>query len=195
VKLFAKKTALLIIDMVSDFQFEDGRRVARAALSAARNIRLLRQRAVSGGVSNLFVNDNLGHWKSDFRQLIGRCSAPRCLGSPILKLLEPGPEDFYVLKPTHAGFFGTPLDRLLSQCATESLILTGISAHQCILFTANEAYLRDYRLVIPPDCIAAKTSRYRRYALEYFRTVLHADTPLSTEITFARNGRRQRHQR
>ena len=87
---------------------------------------------------------------------------------------------------THAGFYGTPLDHLLEQLGAETLVLTGISAHQCILFTANEAYLRQYKLVIPSDCVAAKTSRQKQFALEYFKSVLHADTRPSPQIEFRR---------
>jgi nicotinamidase-related amidase len=177
--------------MVSDFRFEDGARVARAALPAARRIRELRSRAAAGGASSIFVNDNLGQWHSDFRQLIERCGQSGCAGAPILRQLAPGPEDYYVLKPTHAGFFGTPLEHLLKGLRARTLVLTGISAHQCILFTANEAYLRDYRLIIPRDCTAAKTPRWHRLALEYFQTVVHADTSPAARITFskARRGR------
>ncbi len=172
--------------MVSDFRFEDGAQVARAALPAARRIRELRSRAAAAGASSIFVNDNLGQWRSDFRQLIERCRQSGCTGAPILRVLAPSPVDYYVLKPTHAGFFGTPLEHLLKGLQARTLILTGISAHQCILFTANEAYLRDYRLIIPWDCIAAKTARWRRLALDYFQTVLHADTSPAARITFSK---------
>ncbi len=182
-------TVLLIIGMVSDFRFEDGAKVAGAALPAAHRIRELRSRAAAAGASSMFVNDNLGQWRSDFRQLIERCRRNDCAGAPILRALAPGAEDYYVLKPTHAGFFGTPLAHLLQGLQAQTLILTGISAHQCILFTANEAYLRDYRLIIPRDCIAAKTPRWRRLALEYFQTVLHADTSPAARITFAKKRR------
>jgi nicotinamidase-related amidase len=87
-------------------------------------------------------------------------------------LLEPTATDYFVLKPTHAGFYGTMLERLLEELKVRTLVLTGISAHQCILFTANEAYIR---LIIPRDCVASKTLSQRAFALRYFTSVLHAD--------------------
>jgi nicotinamidase-related amidase len=189
--LAAKNTALLIIDLISDFCFEDGTRIARAALPAAQRLSALRERAQRARVPNVFVNDHLGRWKSDFRQLVSRCGRASCLGAPIVELLSPGAHDYFVLKPTHAGFFGTPLDRLLQELGTKTLILTGISAHQCILFTANEAYLRDFRLVIPRDCVAAKTERQRQFALEYFQSVLHADIRASSALRFSRHVQRR----
>jgi nicotinamidase-related amidase len=178
------KAALLIIDMISDFKFEDGAAVARAALPAARKIQRLRTVAAARGAAVLFVNDNLGHWHSDFRQMLARCRAEGCIGAAIIAALQPSASDYFVLKPTHAGFYGTPLDHLLEQLGVETLILTGISAHQCILFTANEAYLRQYKLVIPSDCVAAKSSRQKQFALQYFKSVLHADTRPSPQIDF-----------
>jgi nicotinamidase-related amidase len=157
------------------------------ALAAARKIASLRTKALRAGVPSVFVNDHFGRWKSDFRQLVSRCSRTDCLGAPILDLLAPTASDYFVLKPTHAGFFGTPLDRLLAELGSEQLVLTGISAHQCVLFTANEAYLRDFELIIPRDCVASKTNRQRRFALEYFESVLHAGITASTSIRFVKS--------
>jgi nicotinamidase-related amidase len=70
-------------------------------------------------------------------------AAPRSLGAPIVKLLRPTADDYFVLKPTPTGFYGTTLERLLQELRVKRLIMTGISVHQCVLFTANEAYLRD----------------------------------------------------
>ncbi len=183
-----QRAALLIIDMISDFEFEDGLALAQAALPAARKIAKLRALAAAKDVPTLFVNDNLGHWRSDFRQMLNHCRADGCRGAPIIDALKPTSSDYFVLKPTYAGFYGTPLDRLLDKLDATTLVLTGISAHQCILFTANEAYLRDYKLVIPRDCVAAKTARQTRFAIEYFDTVLRADTRASAAIGFRRSG-------
>jgi nicotinamidase-related amidase len=184
VRLPANSTALIIIDLISDFRFEDGRAIARQALPAARRISALKARAAAARVPSLYVNDNWGRWRSDFRDLVMRCRAKDCLGAPILEILAPAAADYSVLKPTHAGFFGTPLEHLLSKLGVRTLIMTGISAHQCVLFTANEAFLRNYRLVIPRDCVASKTARQRQFAMDYFSTVLHASTPLSRALSF-----------
>jgi nicotinamidase-related amidase len=116
--------------------------------------------------------------------MVVRCGHPRSLGAPIVKLLQPTADDYFVLKPTHAGFYGTTLERLLQELRVKGLIMTGISAHQCVLFTANEAYLREFELIIPRDCIASKTAPQRQLALTYFKSVLHADVRASAHWTF-----------
>lgn len=183
-RLKTSETALLIIDLITDFGFEDGRRIAAAAIPAARRIAHLRHRARQSGVATIFVNDNQQHWKCDFREMVVRCGHPRSLGAPIVKLLQPTADDYFVLKPTHAGFYGTTLERLLQELRVKGLIMTGISAHQCVLFTANEAYLREFELIIPRDCIASKTAPQRQLALTYFKSVLHADVRASAHWTF-----------
>jgi nicotinamidase-related amidase len=56
-----------------------------------------------------------------------------------------------------------------------TVILTGLAANICILFTANDAYMRDYHLVVPADCVASNTEEENRNALAQMRKVLKAD--------------------
>ena len=179
-------TVLLIIDLISDFDFPDGERIFKAALPVARAIRRLKARADRADIATIYVNDNFGRWRSDFRQLVRRCSSPSVKGRPIVELLHPRSEDYFVLKPTHAGFFGTALECLLKELRTVRLIVTGIPAHQCILFTANEAYLRGYNLIIPRDCVGSQKPQQKKFALDYFQSVLQADIRPSRTLRLSR---------
>src|SRR5215203_3624728 len=138
------EVALLIIDMISDFEFTQGEKLLRTALPAARNIVRLKKRASGARIPTIYVNDNFGQWRSDFRQLVDRCLREKVRGEPIVRLLMPGDDDYFVLKPANSGFFATPLQTLLQLIGAETLILTGVSSHQCILFTAADAYVRNY---------------------------------------------------
>ncbi|MGP0064143.1 MAG: cysteine hydrolase family protein [Isosphaeraceae bacterium] len=44
-----------------------------------------------------------------------------------------------MLKPKHSGFFSTTLDVLLDDLGAKTLVLTGMAANICVLFTANDA--------------------------------------------------------
>ena len=178
--------ALLILDMVSDFRFEDGAAIARAALPVARRIARLAGRARKSRVPVIFVNDNLGRWRSDFPAIVRHCARAGSRGAPLLAVLEPQRQDYGILKPKHSGFYATPLATLLEYLGAKTLVLTGASTHQCVLFTANDAYVRDYRLWIPADCVASKTRSQTRLAARYFRSVLGADMRPSTRIRFAK---------
>jgi len=111
----------------------------------------------------------------------------RCLGSPVrgrpvVQLLAPDKEDYFVIKPKHSAFFATPLDTLLDYLRARTLILTGIGTDLCVLFTANDAYMRDFQLVVPPDCVAAIDPNEGDHVLGRMHTILEADTRPSTDL-------------
>jgi nicotinamidase-related amidase len=146
--------ALLIIDMISDLDFPGGSELREHALAAAGRIAALKARAHEAGVPVLYVNDNFGRWRSDFRQLVAH-ALDDTPGTAIARRLAPGPEDYFVLKPKHSGFYATPLELLLSYLGARTLILTGVCTEACVYFTAEEAYVREFGLVVPPDGVAS----------------------------------------
>lgn len=110
-------------------------------------------------------------------------------GKAVVELLQPGLEDYFVLKPKHSGFFATTLDILLKYLGVRTVVLAGFATNICVLFTANDAYMRDYRLFIPGDCVAANTEEANRYALEQMRTA-RADVTESVPSTQSLDRRR-----
>ena len=44
-------------------------------------------------------------------------------------------------------------------------ILAGIAGNICVLFTANDAYMREFRIFAPADCIVSNTPEENAYAL------------------------------
>jgi nicotinamidase-related amidase len=61
-------------------------------------------------------------------------------------------------------------------------ILTGLATNNCVLFTANDASMRDYSLIVPSDCVASNTDIENRHALEQIEKILKADIRPSTEL-------------
>jgi nicotinamidase-related amidase len=176
------KRALLLLDLISEFKFEDWRQVRAAAQRIAPRISRLKARAHAAKVPVIYVNDTAGRWESDQTSFIARCLAEKARGREIVRCLEPLPQDYFIFKPKHSGFYATPLAELLETLATKELILTGLTSHQCVLFTAMDAYVRDYKLIVPPDCIGAATSTETRHALFVLKEALRATTPLSRSI-------------
>ena len=136
-------TCLLIIDMINEFSFEDADKMFPAIL-ATRNELRSSSVASDSRTSVIYVNDNFGQWRSDFRKLVARCLEEPCRGKEITKQLHPDEDDYFVLKPKHSAFYATPLELLLSVLETRRLILTGIAGNSCILYTAADAYMRDF---------------------------------------------------
>jgi nicotinamidase-related amidase len=180
------RVALLVIDMINAFDFEGAEALLPRALSAAKAIAALAGRARGAGVPVVYVNDNFGRWRSDFRSILDHALADGCAGKPIAELLRPAQADYFVLKPKHSGFQFTTLDVLLEHLGAQTLILTGVAGNFCVLFTAHDAYMRDYRLVVPSDCVASQSEADDRYALEHMAKVTKADIRPSAEIELRR---------
>jgi nicotinamidase-related amidase len=154
--------ALVLIDVINDLEFPEADQLLEHALPMARRIAELARRAREADVPVIYVNDNFGRWRSDLSTTVEHCLADGCRGRPIVELLRPEADDYFVLKPKHSGFFSTTLDLLLR--------------------TANDAYLRDYHIVVPADCTASNTAEENRHALAQMQRVLKADTHDSTEL-------------
>jgi nicotinamidase-related amidase len=182
------EVALLLVDAINDFDFPAAQKLLRFALPAARRIAALKQRLAKQGIPIIYVNDNFGRWRSDFKSQIERCTADTSRGAEIAKLLLPNPEDYFVLKPRHSGFFASSLEILLSSLGVKKLIITGFAADICVLFTANDAFMRGYDLVVPADCVASETVPARKSASGQMKRFLHADIRPSSQIRIVAPG-------
>ena len=178
--------ALLLIDWINDLEFDAGEKLLPQALAAAQATAALRRRASQAGVPVIYCNDNFGKWRSDFRSLLAHVLNDEVRGKPIAELLAPEQDDYFVLKPKHSGFHSTSLEVLLAHLGASTLILTGIAGNFCVLFTAHDAYMRDFNLVVPRDCLASEEEADNRHALAHMATTCKADTGASAGIDFGR---------
>lgn len=175
------RIALILIDVINDLEFPDGDMLLKFALPMAQRIKALKEKARAADIPVIYANDNFGRWRSDFSAQVEHCLQD-CRGKPIVELLRPEKEDYFVLKPKHSGFYSTALDLLLDYFGVETVILTGIAGNICVLFTAHDAYLRDLKLFVPSDCLASNTKEENDAALEQMQKILKADTRPSTEL-------------
>lgn len=182
---------LLLIDVINDLEFEGGEDLLDHAVPMADRIARLQQRARREGVPVVYVNDNFGRWRSDLNAQVRHCLEDDVRGRPVVERLRPGDNDYFVLKPKHSGFFSTTLDVLLDYLGARTLIQTGMAANICVLFTANDAYMRDFHLAVPSDCVASNTDEENRHAIEQMRRFLGADVRPSDELKFRELARRR----
>jgi nicotinamidase-related amidase len=173
---------LLIIDVINDLDFAGGKKLLHQALPMAKRLLGLKRRAKQAGIPTVYVNDNFGKWQSDFHKQVTHCLEDKTYGEPIVRLLAPEEEDYFVLKPKHSGFFSTTLDILLDHLLAKTLILTGLTGDNCVLFTAHDAYLRDFHLIVPSDCVVSIDPAENRYALRQMKRLLKADIRPSTKL-------------
>lgn len=174
--------ALLLIDVINDMDFEGSESLVVFAEPMARRLRSLKQRARDAGIPTIYINDNFGKWRSDFRSLVEHCTQDDVAGREVARLLQPDEHDYFVLKPKQSAFYGTTLDTLLRSLGTTTVIVTGIAGDNCVLFSANDAYMRDLKLFIPSDCVASESKQQNDYALQLMERVCKADISPSSEL-------------
>jgi nicotinamidase-related amidase len=174
------KSALILVDFINLFDFPHAEKLAARAVVAARNAAKLKERTKAEGVPCIYANDNFGRWKSEFSALVKECISRGGASREIAQLLHPTHDDYSVLKPRHSAFYETPLAFLLEELKVESLIVTGLSTDMCVFATAQDAYVRKFKLRIPSDCVAADTEEHEREALEHMQRTLRADIQPST---------------
>jgi nicotinamidase-related amidase len=179
-------TALLLIDLINDFEFPRGEELYAQALPIAPRVATLKKRASELGIPAIYVNDNFGRWQSKLEDIVGHCLYPGVRGKPFVEQLVPGPKDYFILKPKHSGFYQTPLELLLKHLGAQRLILTGVSTNSCVLFTANDAYMRDLELMVPQDCVAACNAQEHCFAIEQMKNMLKADVTPSAQLDLAK---------
>jgi nicotinamidase-related amidase len=182
---------LLIIDLINPMDFP-GAEAMRAEAEAAADIALsLRAECERLGVPVVYVNDNYGQWHSERSKIVEACAAPDKIGSAIAARLAPREDDYFIIKPQFSGFYATNLPVLLPRLSVNRLVLTGIAADICVLFTAADAHMREYGLWIPDDAVASESNERTQWALDIMRNSMGAETRptrgLSLEAWVARS--------
>ena len=178
------RAALLLIDFINLFDFDDAEKLGPPAIRAARSAAKLKARAKAARMPCIYANDNFGRWKSDFAQLTATCLRTEGPAGEIAELLRPQDGDLSVLKPRHSAFYGTPLEFLLEELGVKKLVLTGLTADICVFATAQDAYVRQYEVWVPSDCVAAVHGSFKRESLKHMARTLKADVRAARSVRF-----------
>lgn len=99
--------AMLIIDVINDFNFPQAPLLLKTSSPIAEKISNLKKRVKEEGIPVIYVNDNFGQWQSDKKKLVEYCMKQD--GREFVEALQPDDDDYFVIKPKHSGFFSTPL--------------------------------------------------------------------------------------
>lgn len=161
-----RSPAVLLVDVVNHLEFPDGDAILKNALQIAPGLARLKKRARASNIPAVYVNDNFGQWKSDAGKMLAYCLRVDCAGKPFVEVIQPDEQDYCVLKPMPSAFFQTPLELLLRHLGTSSIILAGIATNSCILSTAHDARMCDFKVTVVADCCAARSAREHHEAIE-----------------------------
>jgi nicotinamidase-related amidase len=177
-----RPTVLLVVDVINDFAFPEAEQLLGHALPMAKNLSRLCAKARKNNVPVIYVNDNFGRWQSDFKSVVAYCL--KGAGSRFVRKLVPRKRDYFVLKPKHSGFYSTTLEVLLEHLGAKKVVVTGVATDICVFFTANDAYMRDLKISVPRDCVAANTTAASTSALRAMEKLFKADIRASDRIVF-----------
>lgn len=131
----SSQKALLIIDVINNFEFSNGEVLAKKTLSVAQTIKKLKEQFTKLKLPIIYINDHYNLWQADVTRIITHCE--NSLSKEIISIIHPQPDDLFLIKPKHSAFFGTALNTLLYQLNVRSLVITGIAGNICVLFTAS----------------------------------------------------------
>jgi nicotinamidase-related amidase len=134
----------------------------------------------------IFINDNFGKWNRDFGGFVDAIRQGSEEGRTITDIIAPVGDDYFILKPQRSAFYATPLDVLLESMEAERLVITGITTDICVLFTAHDAHMRGFEVIVPRDCVAAVESSFHNQALKFMERVAEAKIVNAAELKFTK---------
>ena len=146
-------TALLVVDMLNAYQHPDADVLAGNVADIVEPLAgLIREARGRDDVELIYVNDNYGDFTAEPSDLVR--AAVDGARPELVRPIAPEEGDRVLTKVRHSAFYATPLDYLLTRLGVERVILTGQVTEQCILYSALDAYVRHYTVVIPKDAVA-----------------------------------------
>jgi nicotinamidase-related amidase len=173
---------LLIIDMINPMTFPGAEKLRAKVERVVSAILKLRSDADRLGLPVVY---NYGHWHSDKSKIVEACSARDVPGRDMVRRIAPREGDYFVIKPQFSGFYATNLPVLLPKLGVNRVILTGIAADICVLFTAADAHMREYDLWTPRDAVASEADERSAWALDIMRASMGAETRESAVLALS----------
>ena len=174
------KVATIVIDMLNPYDHEDGEALAERVSERIEPIRRLIATADSADAELIYVNDNYDDFTATSEDIV-----QKALDGKHPELIEPiRPRDGtqFIQKVRHSAFYESPLNHLLHVSEVERLVLAGQVTEQCILYTALDAYIRDFEIVIPRDAVVPLIPELGDAALKMMKRNMSADIVSADDV-------------
>jgi nicotinamidase-related amidase len=147
------RTAVVVVDMLNAYRHEDAELLAPNVADIIDPLsRLIESARDRDDVDLIYVNDNYGDFTADQGDIVR--SALEGERPDLVKPILPQDDSRFLTKVRHSAFYATSLAYLLNRLETDRLIITGQVTEQCILYSALDAYVRHFSVIVPPDAVA-----------------------------------------
>jgi nicotinamidase-related amidase len=164
--------ALLLVDVVNDFEHEDGERLLESFRARHEGFVAAVERARSDGLTVVYANDTYGDWRGDAPALVRRALEGR--GGELVEAIAPREDECFIVKPRYSAFDHTPLALILREREIERLLLGGMSTEGCVAQTTIDARELGFKVSVLAGACATLDERIERVALEYLQSVAGA---------------------
>jgi nicotinamidase-related amidase len=174
------KSALIVVDMINSYDFEDADKLRASVERALPCMADLVERAREKDVRTIYVNDNHGAWHQGRAEMLDTVMEGEF--AHLVEPIAPGDDVDFVVKARHSIFYETPLEYLLRSADIGRIVLVGQVTEQCILYSALDAYIRHFEVVVPPDAVAAIHPELHEAALKMMEMNMDADLTPSDKV-------------
>jgi nicotinamidase-related amidase len=179
-------TALIVTDMLNRYEHEDAELLLESVAEVVPRLKGLIAEAREREVLVAYVNDNHGDWT------VGRDELARAamdgVAPWLVEPLLPPSELPFIVKARHSVFYGTQLEYMLRQHDITRLVLTGQVTEQCILYSALDAYVRHFEVVVPRDAVAHIHQDLAGAALRMMERNMRAQVPVCEDALAVATG-------
>jgi nicotinamidase-related amidase len=173
-------TALLVVDMLSTYQHDDADVLSDNTAEIVRPLAdLIDAARERDDVDLIYVNDNYGNFTAQPSDIIQ--AALNGARPELVKPLVPHDNCMVLTKVRHSVFYATALEYLLGRLNTKRVVLAGQVTEQCILYSALDAYVRHFQVVVPPDAVAHIDRELGTAALQMMERNMQAELTPSAE--------------
>jgi nicotinamidase-related amidase len=166
------KDALLLVDVIQDFEHEDGDALLESFRARHGALVKVLEDARARGIPVLYANDNRGVWDGDVSRLLRQAIEGR--GGELVAAIAPEEGDRFVVKPRYSAFDHTPLVLILRELEIERILLAGAATEMCVVQTAIDAKEEGLKVSILADACATTDERMERLAFEYAEKIVGA---------------------
>lgn len=166
--------------MLNPYDHPEADRLAERVAKALPGIEALLRRAEEAAAPIVYVNDNYGDWNSSSEELARQACAGAHPG--LVEPILPTAGHSFVIKARHSTFYETPLEYLLDQMGAGRLVFSGQVTEQCILYSALDAYVRHFDVVVATDAVAAIYDDLGEAALRMMERNMGAELEQAAEV-------------
>jgi nicotinamidase-related amidase len=174
--------ALIVIDMINSYDHEDADLLVPSARQVVPTMGKLIEKARSAGVEVIYVNDNLGRWRSRVDDMVRDAIDGR--HGDLVEPIRPDEHSLFVVKARHSIFYQTPLEYLLDQHGIDHIVLCGQVTEQCVLYSALDAHIRKIDVTVARDAVAHIDRSLAEAALAMMERNMGASVVDTDEIDF-----------